>query len=43
MVVLKIVFSIISKWVYKYLNKQANPGFGPEGSITPKLEAVLVS
>ena len=43
MVVLKIVFSIISKWVYKYLNKKDNSRFGPEESITPKLEAVPVS
>lgn len=43
MVVLKVVFSIISKWVYKYLNKQANSGFEPEESITPKLEALPVS
>ena len=43
MVVLKVVYSIISKWVYKYLNKQANSGFEPEESITPKLEALPVS
>ena len=43
MVVLKVIFSIISKWVYKFLNKQANSGFEPEESITPKLEAVPVS
>ena len=29
--------------IYKYLNKQANSGFEPEESITPKLEALPVS
>lgn len=26
-----------------YVNKPANPGFGPEGPVTPELEAVPVS